>query len=59
MKWWTIEMISLAAMFLGMYILEIIKSSGNFWLIPFILVAIGLIVAAGYSWQAKKEVKRG
>jgi len=49
--------IYLALMFLGMYILDLIKSSGDFWLIPLFLVVFALIVAAGYSWQAKKEAK--
>jgi hypothetical protein len=57
MKWWMFYPIYLAVIFLGMYILDLIKSSGNFWLIPLMLVAFALIVAAGYSWQAKKEAK--
>jgi hypothetical protein len=57
MKWWMFYPIYLALMFLGMYILDLIKSSGDFWLIPLFLVVFALIVAAGYSWQAKKEAK--
>jgi positive regulator of sigma E activity len=49
--------IYLAVMFLGMALLHLLKSTGQIWVIPFILVAFAFLFAFGYSWQARKEAK--
>jgi positive regulator of sigma E activity len=57
MKWWMFYPIYLAVMFLGMALLHLLKSTGQIWVIPFILVAFAFLFAFGYSWQARKEAK--
>jgi hypothetical protein len=55
MKWWKFYPIYLASVFGAMGVGQLIWLSQQFWVIPFGLVAIGLIVAVLFIRQAKKD----